>query len=145
MTEETTKVICPKCGTKRSLIGTPERVRCPTKDGCGARYYVANNLVPKEVEKRDKNKESGTISGQESNNIMKEIALERQRINIMNTPGRSTLFETFREANPDPIIILFNTLDKSITSVWGPRPNGKNKWDAKYNMWLAFKKWFEGG
>ena len=45
---------------------------------------------------------------------------------------------------PEYIRILFDNLDKSINSVWGLRPNGSNKWDAKYTLWLSFKKWFEG-
>ena len=44
---------------------------------------------------------------------------------------------------PEHIKVLFGNLDKSIVSVWGPKPDGKNKWDAKYTMWLSFKKWFE--
>ena len=44
---------------------------------------------------------------------------------------------------PEHIKILFDSLDKSINSVWGSRPNKSNKWDAKYTMWVSFKKWFE--
>ena len=127
-----TKVKCPNCGTEKTIKGTEERVRCANNESCGCRFYVKNYIVPEKGTDRDLN---GT------KNTMQEIALKR--INIMNTPGRSTLFETFREANPDPIVILFNNLDKSITSMWGVQKNGKVKWDAKYNMWLAFKKWFE--
>ena len=113
---------CPKCETERDIKGTPERVRCPK---CSFRYYVKKNIiVPKSSPKKDEKKEKGTTSGQQI---------------ITPHPGWP------KENPPDPINILFDNLDKSITSVWGPRPSGKNKWDAKYTMWLAFKKWFEGG
>ena len=44
---------------------------------------------------------------------------------------------------PEHIKNLFENLDKSITSVWGPKPNGNNKWDSKYSQWKTFKIWFE--
>lgn len=43
---------------------------------------------------------------------------------------------------PENIKILFNSLDKSITSSWGPKHDGVIRWDAKYTMWLSFKEWF---
>jgi len=110
---------CPKCETERDIKGTPERVRCPK---CSFRYYVKKNIiVPKEVRKEDKTQEKGTLLGQKKYPFLKAPIIS------------------------DPIKILFDNLDKSIASVWGPMPNGKNKWDAKYNMWLAFKKWLEEG
>jgi len=45
---------------------------------------------------------------------------------------------------PNHIKIIFDNLDKSITSVWGPKSDGSNKWDAKYTMWISFKEWFDG-
>ncbi len=44
---------------------------------------------------------------------------------------------------PAHIKVLFDNLDKSISSVWGVQKDGKIKWDAKYNMWLAFKEYFK--
>ena len=44
---------------------------------------------------------------------------------------------------PEHIKILFDNLDKSINSVWGVQKDGKVKWDAKYSMWLVFKKYFK--
>jgi len=43
---------------------------------------------------------------------------------------------------PNHIKILFDNLNKSISSIWGIQKNGKIKWDAKYNMWTSFKDWF---
>ncbi len=44
---------------------------------------------------------------------------------------------------PEHIKVLFDNLDKSISSVWGVQKNGKIKWDAKYNMWVVFKEYFK--
>ena len=44
---------------------------------------------------------------------------------------------------PEHIKVLFDSLDKSISSAWGVQKNGKIKWDAKYNMWLVFKEYFK--
>jgi len=44
---------------------------------------------------------------------------------------------------PEHIKVLFNNLDKSISSVWGVQANGKIKWDAKYSMWCVFKEYFK--
>lgn len=130
MSEEKTKVKCPKCEEIRTIKGTEERVRCSNSE-CKHRYYTKKNIfVPKPPKKKDKKEEKGTISGQlytqdEINQIDKI-----ERIRAMGTP-----------IIDDTVKVLFDNLDKSITSVWGPRPNGKNKWDAKYTMWLAFKQW----
>lgn len=44
---------------------------------------------------------------------------------------------------PEHIKVLFDNLDKSISSVWGIQSNGKIKWDAKYSMWTVFKEYFK--
>lgn len=54
------KVKCPHCGTEREIKGTENRVRCPSKGGCGERYYVKDNIVPLEDKKEDKNDIVGT-------------------------------------------------------------------------------------
>lgn len=46
MVQLTTEVKCPKCGTKREINGTEERVRCSNKVKCGFRFYTQKNLVP---------------------------------------------------------------------------------------------------
>lgn len=38
-----TEVLCPKCGTNRSINGTEKRVRCKNRE-CGARYYTLSNM-----------------------------------------------------------------------------------------------------
>lgn len=41
-----TEVLCPKCGTNRSINGTEKRVRCKNRE-CGARFYtLSNKFVP---------------------------------------------------------------------------------------------------
>ena len=69
----------------------------------------------------------------------------RQKLGKSKKPNNNTP-RTPRQRKPkvpENIKILFENLDKSITSVWGPNSDGDNKWDAKYTMWLSFKKWFE--
>ena len=40
------EVLCPKCGTNRSINGTEKRVRCKNRE-CGARFYtLSNKFVP---------------------------------------------------------------------------------------------------
>ena len=40
------EVICPRCGTNRSIKGTEKRVRCKNRE-CGARFYtLSNKFVP---------------------------------------------------------------------------------------------------
>ena len=60
---EKVEVECPNCKTKRDIKGTEERVRCSNKETCGMRFYVAKNIVPKEVKKKDKKQEIRTFDG----------------------------------------------------------------------------------
>ena len=38
-----TEVLCPKCGTNRTINGTEKRVRCKNRE-CGARFYTLSNM-----------------------------------------------------------------------------------------------------
>ena len=54
------EVICPTCGTKRSIDGTEERVRC-SSNSCDKRFYVKPNIVvPLLPPKKDKKDVNGT-------------------------------------------------------------------------------------
>ena len=56
---------------------------------------------------------------------------------------RPRITRTKKVVVPEHIKVLFDNLDKSISSVWGVQSNGKVKWDAKFGMWVVFKKYFK--
>lgn len=70
-----------------------------------------------------------------------EDVLPKQKRN-RRTPIRRTPKST-KIIVPEHIKVLFDNLDKSISSVWGVQANGKVKWDAKYSMWVVFKEYFK--
>lgn len=75
---------------------------------------------------------------------------EKQLVSEVETTGnkrpvvrRRTPSKPAKLVVPEHIKILFNNLDKSISSVWGVQQNGKIKWDSKFNQWESFKIWFK--
>ncbi|KKM25450.1 hypothetical protein LCGC14_1594790, partial [marine sediment metagenome] len=79
--------------------------------------------------------------------LEEEILDERWKDEEKPVPKKSTRrrasLKPAKLVVPEHIKVLFDSLDKSISSAWGVQKNGKIKWDAKYNMWLVFKEYFK--
>lgn len=101
------KVKCPKCGTEREVKGTENRVRCPSKKGCGERYYVFPNIVLQEDIKEDKKEIVGTIKPKplEFNGTVKTLIIAlnyaintiKNKKQVKEKDVNSTWFQYYKE------------------------------------------------
>lgn len=93
----------------------------------------------------------GSLKNKDTEEIEKPVIKKKSKIKESeNTsekesgvPRMPRVSKTVKLVVPEHIKILFDSLDKSISTVWGIQKDGKIKWDAKYNMWLAFKEYFK--
>ncbi len=76
---------------------------------------------------------------------LKEQEIQKEKSEIIGTI--EIIDEEYEESVklivPKYIKILFDYIDKSISSNWGLQKNGNIKYDSKYTIWIVFKEWFK--